>query len=102
MKPSYETFEKCFLNYECEMSVSIGEYVVSFLDAPKISPVAACACVRVLPKKWTFRSILRWFFNKCIIFEQVYSTREELIKNFIFNGKTVRDIWNEGEPSIEI
>lgn len=41
-------FRKVFLNYECDMSISIGEYFVNYLDAPKINSVAACVCVTLV------------------------------------------------------
>ena len=102
MKPSYEYFKKKFLAHECEMAILIEDHVVKLVDAPKISDSAACAYVSIKPKKWTFLSTIHWFFKKNIIYKQIYSSREELINNFKFNGKTVQEIWDQGEPLIEI
>lgn len=99
MKPTYEEFEKGFLNHEYEAWISFDGFLLALIDAPKKGPLAACAYVRKDPEKWNFSAVIRRIFNKDIIFEKVFSSREELINGFMFEGKTIRDIYEIGELS---
>jgi len=100
---SYNRFKQAFLAKELEAYFEYGDYQIRLIDAPKISYDAACAVV-LKPNRslGLIRSLFERMMNRDFVTESIFSTREELLANFRFQGKTIEEMWPELIPCFEL